>query len=645
MEKFKVTFYPDNKTIEVAKDTSILSAAVSAGIFINSSCGGDGVCGKCKVIVRKGQVFSQPTGTISHEERKSGVGLACLTLVQGDLEIEIPAETRLSLEGLSPEEIHRRIKNFYSDSEKIESTLANPLDEAFLYSPLVRKIYLELPQAKMQDSVADFERIQRQIKQQVVNLSSQEIIPTGLSNIRQLSELLRSSDWKITVTLTNHEGPAEIMLIEPGNTKDRNFGFCFDIGTTTITGQLLDLNNKKILGAKAVYNKQISFGADVITRIVHAQEEEGLEQLHLAVIDCIDQIIAELISEHKIDLNDVTCVVCAGNTTMIHLLLSIDPAHIRKEPYIPAANFLPTIRAAEIGVRVNPKGILAIVPGVASYVGGDITAGVLSCGMDKEDNLCVLIDVGTNGEIVVGNKEFLVSCAASAGPAFEGSGVLSGMRATRGAIQKVNIDPVSLDTKYITIANTKPKGICGSGYIDLISEMLKTKLIDKSGKILPSGNRYIRSGDYGKEFVLAQSSETSIGKDIIITEADIDNIKRAKAAIYSACLTLLKHLNLDFDAVDKFFIAGGFGTSIDIEKSIAIGLLPDLDKNKFIFVGNSSLAGARQVLLSSQAHKKAQEIAKRMHYFELSIDARYMDEYMAALFFPHTDLSKFPNIG
>lgn len=644
MEKFKVTFYPDNKTIEASKDTSILSAAVSAGIFINSSCGGDGVCGKCKVVVRKGRVSSQPTGTISHEERKNGVHLACLTLIQGDLEIEIPVETRLSLEGLSPEEIHRRIKDFYSDSEKIESTLTAPLNDAFLYSPLVKKVYLELPKAKMQDSLADLERIQRQIKQQVINLSSQEIIPTGLSNIRQLSELLRSSDWKITVTLTNHEGSAEIMLIEPGDTKDKNFGFCFDIGTTTITGQLLDLNNKKILGTKAVYNKQISFGADVITRIVHAQEEEGLEQLHLAVVDCIDQIIAELISEHGINLNDVTCVVCAGNTTMIHLLLSIDPAHIRKEPYIPTANFLPTIRAAEIGVRINPKGILSIVPGVASYVGGDITAGVLSCGMDKEDNLCVLIDIGTNGEIVVGNKEFLVSCAASAGPAFEGSGVLSGMRATKGAIQKATINPASLDVKYITIGNIKPKGICGSGYIDLISEMLRVKLIDKSGNILLSDNKHVRSGEYGKEFILAQSSETAIDKDIVITEADIDNIKRAKAAIYSACLTLLRHLDLGFEAVDKFFIAGGFGTSIDIEKSIAIGLLPDLDKNKFIFVGNSSLGGARQVLLSSQAHRKTQEIAKKMHYFELSIDTRYMDEYMAALFFPHTDLSKFPSV-
>lgn len=643
MEKFKVTFYPDNKTVEVPKDTSLLSAAVSAGIYINSTCGGDGVCGKCKVIVKKGSVFTQPTGMITHEERKGNVYLACLTLVQGDLEIEVPPETRLGLEGLTPEEIHRRIKGFYSESEEVESVLPSPIDGAFSHCPLVKKVYLELPKAQLEDPLADLERIQRQLKQREDLLPLQEIMPTGLVNIRQLSDLLRASDWKITVALANREGSTEIMLIEPGNTKDKNFAFCFDIGTTTITGQLVDLNTKQVLGTKATYNKQISFGSDVITRIIHAQEEQGLEQLHLAVIDCLDQIIAELVSEHKINLNDVTCIVCAGNTTMIHLLLSIDPTHIRKEPYIPTANFLPTIRAAEIGVRINPRGILATVPGVASYVGADVTAGVLSCGLDKEDDLCVLIDVGTNGEIVVGNKEFLISCAASAGPAFEGSGVVSGMRATKGAIQKVSIDPISFEIKYAAIGNAKPKGICGSGYIDIISEMLKISLMDKSGKITMSGNKNVRNGDYGREFVIVPASLTDTGSDIVITEADIDNLKRAKAAIYSACSTLLKHVNLDFAAVKKFFIAGGFGTSIDIEKSIAIGLLPDLERERFIFVGNSSLSGTRQILLSSQAYQKAGDIARKMHYFELSIDTKYMEEYMAALFFPHTDLTLFPS--
>jgi uncharacterized 2Fe-2S/4Fe-4S cluster protein (DUF4445 family) len=284
------------------------------------------------------------------------------------------------------------------------------------------------------------------------------------------------------------------------------------------------------------------------------------------------------------------------------------------------------------------------VPGVSSYVGGDLTAGVLSCGLDEAKDLSLLIDIGTNGEIVLGNKEFLVACAASAGPAFEGSGLSCGMRASIGAIEKVKINPKNFNVEYDTIGKTKPQGICGSGYIDIISGMLGAGLIDKSGKISNQKSERIRAGEYTKEFLIVQKGEANSSADIVINEADIENIKRAKAAIYSAAAILVRHMGLELEKIKKIFIAGGFGTSIDIEKAVSIGLLPDLDRSRFIFVGNSSLAGARQILLSAQAMQKADEIAKKITYFELSVEPDYMDEYMAALFFPHTDLTKFPSI-
>ncbi|MCX5698736.1 MAG: ASKHA domain-containing protein [Candidatus Omnitrophica bacterium] len=541
MKKFKVSFFPDNLTISVEKDETILSAAIAAGIYLNANCAGDGTCGRCKVIVQQGQVKSRPNGIITAAEKKNNVYLACLAIIQSDLEVLIPDNSRID-------------KNIQIDSLGGEVT------------------------------------------------------------------------------------------IEPADTTGKNFGLCFDIGTTTISGQLVNLNSKKILGTKTAYNQQAVFGSDVITRIVYAAKTGGLEKLHNAVSDTMNQIIKDLASEHKISLFDVNCIVCSGNTTMIHLLLSLDPAHIRRQPYVPTANFPPVLRAAEAGININPSGLLSCVPGVSSYVGGDTTAGVLSSGIYQKEELCILIDIGTNGEIVLGNRDFLAACAASAGPAFEGSGVTSGMRASGGAIQKVSINKNDFGVKYSTIQDKLPLGICGSGYIDLLSEMLEAGIIDKGGKIKVAGKR-IRSTDNGREFVVCFKEEIQAQADIVINEADIENLKRSKGAIYSACAILVKHLALKFSAISKLFIAGGFGAYLDIEKAIRIGLLPDLERSKFIFIGNSSLTGSREILLSAQAMAIADALASKITYFDLSVDSGYMEEYSQALFFPHTDLTKFPTVG
>ncbi|HAH21146.1 MAG: hypothetical protein A2Y00_00635 [Omnitrophica WOR_2 bacterium GWF2_43_52] len=642
MEKYKIQFFPDNKVIEVEKGATILSAAISAGIHINSSCGGDGVCGRCKVIVKKGQVASLPTGRITLEERKQGYHLSCLSVAQSDVEVEIPKESRLDSRSISEDDSYMlRLKGIFSEPVDVDKGESVVSEEFFIHSPLATKLFLKLPKPNLDDKISDLERIYRVIRA----FQDIPVLQTGIANIRRLGELLRTSDWEITVTLGKRNGTTEIVIVEPRDTSGRNYGFAFDIGTTTISGQLIDLNSKKILGTKAAFNKQASYGADVITRIIFAHEPDGLEKLHHVVIDEMNRMIQELTVEHAIDLNDVTCCVCAGNTTMIHLLLKVDPTYIRREPYVPTANFVPVIRAAEAGIKLNPRGLLGCVPGVSSYVGGDITAGVLACGMDKTEKLSLLIDIGTNGEIVLGNKDWLISAAASAGPCFEGSGVTCGMRASKGAIQKVKIDPATFDVQYETIMKVAASGICGSGYIDIITELLRAGIIDRSGKINGSLiHKRIRDGEYGKEFVIAFKEDVGTTGDIVINEMDIENLKRAKGAIYAASSMLVRHMDLSFDNLEQVFIAGGFGTSVDMANAIAIGLLPDLPSGKFFFVGNSSLIGAREIILSHDALFDADAIAKQLTYFELSVEPNYMDEYVAALFFPHTDLAKFPNV-
>lgn len=629
MDKFKITFYPANKTIAVEKGISILSAAISLGLNINSSCGGDGLCGRCKVILKKGKALSQGSGRLTQEEKKKGYLLACLSLVESDLEVEVPLESTLDPEVITGEE----------KAAEIDRSPSFLPEDLFVPSPFSTKLFLKVPLPTLDDKISDLERLYREIRKK----QDLPILQVGVANIRRLGELLRGAEWEVTVTLGRRNGTVEVVLIEPGDTSRRNFGLAFDIGTTTVSGQLVDLNTKEILGTKSALNRQASFGSDVITRIVFAREPEGLERLHQIVIGGMNSMIQEFIREHKVDLNDVTCCLCAGNTTMTHLLLKVDPTFIRREPYVATANFFPVIRAAEAGIKINPRGLLACSPGVASYLGGDITAGILACGMSDSRELSLLIDIGTNGEIVLGNKDWLIGCAASAGPAFEGSGVISGMRASRGAIQKVSIDK-NLRINFSTIGNVKPQGICGSGYIDCLAEFMRNGIIDKSGKFNEVKKGMVRQGEFGREFVISGREQNGFDGDIAISEMDIDNLKRAKAAIYAAAAILVRHMNLKWGSVKRIFIAGGFGNYLDIEKAVYIGLLSDLPREKFVFIGNSSLTGARAMLLSSEALHRAEEIARKTTYFELSIEPHYMDEYVAALFFPHTDLSRFPSV-
>jgi len=640
MEEFKITFLPEQKSVYIDRGTDLLTAALKTSIHIYNSCGGEGVCGRCKVIVKKGDYITEDSGRITEGEREKGYVLACRTTPESDMEVFVPEESRLGdLEILTEEIKAKRLAGLYTPVEEIEEEHHKTAAKIFKHGPLSTKIFLKLPNPTIDDNSGDADRLLGEIKKHHKGINT---IQMSLSNIKKLPRLLRESGWEVTATLGNRNKTTEVVLIEPGDRSKENFGVAVDIGTTTIVAYLVDLDSQEVLGSKASYNPQVDFGEDVISRIIFAQHEKGLEKLHHAVIDTLNTLIDSLIKEAELTLDDVTAVICAGNTTMIHLLLKIDPTYIRKEPYIPAVNFMPVIRAAEAGIKINPRGLLACLPCIGSYVGGDIVAGILASGMDKTKDLSLFIDLGTNGEVVLGNKEWLMACSTSAGPCFEGGGLKSGIRAMKGAIQNISIKNNSIECQ--TIGNLSPKGICGSGIVDIISELLKNKIIDRSGRMKDNNTCKIRDSGGVKEIVLAEAKDSAIGKDITIDENDIKNLIHSKGAIYTGIEVLLKEAGFKRSDIKHVFIAGGLGTALNIRSAINIGLLPDLPEKNFIFLGNTSVAGAKMCLLSNEAMEAAEAIANKMAYLDLSTSASFMNNYSAALFLPHTDIESFPSV-
>jgi uncharacterized 2Fe-2S/4Fe-4S cluster protein (DUF4445 family) len=418
-----------------------------------------------------------------------------------------------------------------------------------------------------------------------------------------------------------------------------------DVGTTTIYGQLLDLKTGEILAQHGDFNGQISYGEDVISRIIYAEKPEGLERLNEVVIKTINKILNKIIRRAEIDPDEISTITLAGNTTMTQLMLKINPKYIRRSPYVPASTLYPPIRAADLGMDLGDHVTAMVYPEISSYVGGDIVAGVMGSGMYRYETLTLYMDIGTNAEIVIGNKDWLACAACSAGPAFEGGGLKFGMRAEKGAIEDFSIDPFTLEPMNITIGNVRPKGICGSGLITAVATMFEMGIIDNSGKF----NRdlktpRIREVDGVYEYVLAWADESQIDRDVVLSEIDIENFIRAKGAMYSGYMTLLEEVGLSIFDIELIILAGGFGSYVDLEKAMAIGLLPEIDSDKVIFIGNGSLMGAKMSSLTNRIRKDVAEVTKKMTNFELSETASYMNNYVASLFLPHTDINQFPKL-
>jgi len=637
MTTYKVGFSPDGKEVEVEAGATLMEAAEKAEVYINSLCGGKGVCGKCKVQIKGDGIRADKhsIGFLSKEEIEKGFVLACQTKVEEDMEIVIPPESRLEEEQIMMGETVVD----YSQPEKllVPKVSADPMT---LFDPIVQKIYLELKIPTLEDNIADIDRITRELRKK----TEYQYFDVSLHCLKGLAAKLRDNDWKVTATISKRANVCRIMQIEAGNTTENHYGVAVDVGTTTVVAQLVDLKSGDVLGVAGSHNLQAHYGEDVISRIIYAcGRERGLHPLHQAVIKNINSLIKTLVDENRIEPDDITAVVAAGNTTMSHLLLALTPCSIRLDPYVPTAKNFPQVPAREVGIEINPNGILETAPGVASYVGGDIVAGVLACGIADRPETRALIDVGTNGEIAIGNNEWLVCCSASAGPAFEGGGIRCGMRATRGAIEKVAIENDTL--KYKTIGKAKPRGICGSGLIDCIYEMARNKIINGDGKfnLQAKEDRFVEyDGEPG--FIVAFSAETETGENLIIAESDISNLIRSKGAVFAAIKSLVDYVGLAFDDIETFYVAGGFGNYLNIPKAIGIGLLPDIDPDRIKFVGNSCLMGARMALLSGHAMEKTTHIANGMTNIELSTYQPFMDEYVAAMFLPHTDRKLFPSV-
>ena len=650
MGKHKVTFQPSDRHIFVDEGENLLQAAMEAGIHINASCGGNATCGKCKVKIVGGAVASPMHAGLSEAEYADGYRLACLSTVTGDVDVDIPLESQvdksvLALKGdrlaapylLSPKDIFQLVQGWDVD-------------------PTVFKRYVELDPPTLNDNVSDLTRLTHAIyRQHGING-----ISSDFRLIMKLSRLLRKADWKVTVTLVQTRKGYKLINAEAGDNRQQNYSIVLDIGTTTIFGQILNLNECRVaacpdgacdgatifaLAEASDYNPQISYGEDVITRIVYSQKPGGLKKMQETVVASINGIIDELLKMSRIDRSLVSHLVVAGNTTMTQLLLGVDPKYIREAPYVPTANLIPPGRAVHLGINVGDHVHIYLFPCVASYVGGDIVAGILGSGIFQREALTLYMDIGTNGEIVIGNKDWLASVSCSAGPAFEGAGIKFGMRATRGAIEEVSINPRTCEPMILTIGRVKPIGICGSGLIDAVAQLIQAGLIDQAGKFYQDlKTERVRKGPDGYEYVLAYQKDTRLNDDIVVTEIDVENLIRTKGSIYAGCKVLLQSVGLGFKDLDRVIIAGGFGRHLNLEKAIFIGLLPEMKMDKFTFVGNGSLLGARLLSFSQELLKETERIALMMTNLELSNYPSYMDEFVAALFLPHTDVNAFPNV-
>jgi len=622
----KVNFLPSGVTADVVAGTGLIEAARQAGITIGLPCGGHGTCGKCRVKIAQGTLDTRESPLLSDEEHARGLVLACLATLTADVTVIIPEEADASHpawldDGLAP-----------SDEQG---------PEIARLSPLGRHVQLRVSAPKPQDGFSDLDRLRRSLSQAVDGNVPE--VPLGV--LRVLPEALREQNGLATISLAGDGGEARVVRCISGPAPTSALGLAVDLGTTTIAVQLVDLENGRALAARNGYNSQITCGLDVISRINYASRPGGLEDLRARAVASINRLIHEIIAAEA--LQDILCARISGNTVMTHLLLGVKPEYIRLEPYTPAVLAAGPFRAGELGLAINPEAHVSLSPCVGSYVGGDITAGLLTTDLVKDrEEISLFLDIGTNGEIVVGNKVFLMACACSAGPAFEGGGIDCGMRATLGAIDHVTVDKDSGQAAFTVIGGGKPVGICGSGLIDLLSGLFLTGWLNAAGRFERARkSAHIRIEGRRAFYTLAPEEQTLSGKAIVIGENDIENLMRAKAAIYAAAALLLEQADIGFEDLAAFSVAGGFGRRLDLENAVSIGLLPDIPLEKFRYLGNASLNGTRMALLSREFRDLQRDTAGRTTYLDLSTLPGYMDHYPAALFLPHTDLSRFPRLA
>lgn len=604
----KVQFLPKGSECTFETGKSILNLAVAVGIVIDGNCAGNGTCGKCKVKViagNDGKLSKEEKSILTDIEIRGGYRLACKFHPLNDVVVEAPLA-----EGAA----------------KRKTQLA-VMPDGFTVRTKFRKQYIQIKKSTIQDQTADLEKITK-----LCGLDDQTKINVEL--MRNIPDILAESRG---VTVTTYEN--EIIDIEPYDTSADCYGLAVDIGTTTVVGHLWNLTTGELTGVSAVTNPQGVYGADVISRITYANEsKENLNNIHRKIINCINGITSELSEIYGVKRDHIYDITVVGNTTMSHLFLGINPRQLAVAPFTPVFVKSVTDSVSKLGIRINRNGRFYLLPNIAGHVGSDITAGVISTGIVHKDGIHLMLDVGTNGEIVLTGKGTAMTCSTAAGPAFEGASILKGMRAAEGAIEKVKIDD---DVHIKVIGNAAPIGICGSGIIDAVAQLIVSGLVDGTGKFIKpeaaakknipeSIVSRLRKGGRGYEFVLAFNQD---GEDVVILQKDIREVQLAKAAIYAGIRIMMKRMDITDEDLDGIHIAGAFGSYIDIDSALTIGLLPQIDKNKIILEGNSAGIGACMALLSSDQREEAEKTAETITHVELAACAEFQDEYLKAMSF------------
>ncbi|MGQ9588123.1 MAG: ASKHA domain-containing protein [Thermoplasmata archaeon] len=616
-------FQPLGRKVEPKIGSNLLELARDAGVSIESICNSLGKCGKCKIVIRVGAsnvsaLTESEIRLLGERERHAGMRLACQAEISsiGNIVVDVPEESQRG---------HHRL-------------LAAGVEPKVKLEPAVRKVVLRIPPATLKDLRADDDRVLEVLykRARVKPMLSPDIH-------KDLPGALREKSWVITVTLYRNQ---EVIQVEPGDTSENLFGVAVDIGTTKVVAYLIDLNTGDMRGAESMPNPQIPYGEDLMSRISYTiKDNNGLQHLQRVIAEGVNSLIARLCESRRIDPSDVLEIMIVGNTAMHHIFFGIPPKHVAAAPYAPAVRTSITVSPSRVGVNIYPFGKVSALPNVAGFVGADAVADLISSGLYKDREIGMMIDIGTNTEIIAGNRQRLIGCSCASGPAFEGAHIRFGMRASTGAIERVWIDPLTHEVRLRTIDDAPARGICGSGIVDAVAELFKSGVLDHSGKMHATGGvPGVRRTQNGMpEFILAAGKDTASGEDITINQHDIQEIQLAKAAIFTGVSVLMQKLKLKCSQIARVYAAGAFGTYVDTSSAIAIGMYPDVPVERIKFVGNAAGSGARMCLKSTRMRDLAEDLSRKIQYVELAAEKNFQNEFAQAMFLPHRDLSRFPN--
>ena len=622
-KKAEVVFQPYGKRIRIALGKTLMDAAKVLGIDLVSICGSRGTCGKCKVKIESridavGELTPSELKHLSKDEINESYRLACQTPILGKVIVSVPERSRVGKQRLQTE----------------------GLEVPVIPNPMVKKHFVKLHKATLKDPRSDESRLLEALKTQ----HKLDKLELSYEAALQIPFVLRESDWKCTTVVWNEE---KIIAVEPDDTTARCYGFAVDIGTTKLAGFLIDLNTGKVLTVSARMNPQIPYGEDVMSRITYAMGGSNqLQELQKAVVSGINEMIRECCEKGGVKPDEIYETVFVGNTCMHHLFLKIWPKHVALSPYPPVITRGINVQASKIhGLDLNPNGNVYVAPTIGGFVGADSVADIMVARMLESNEIIFDIDIGTNTEIAIGNKNGVLICSCASGPAFEGMHITHGMRASTGAIERISIDPETLEVSYRTIDDVKPIGICGSGLIDALAALLKAGIINTRGRFVKemvNTTDRLRLRTHGLEFIVAPKEETNTGNDITITENDIEELQKAKAAMHAGASILMKKMKVAENDVARVVIAGAFGNYVDPESARTIGMYHEFSLEKVKFIGNSAGAGARMMLVSKSAREYSQKIVKKVRYYELANDPDFAMEYAKSMYLPYKDLDKFP---